>query len=60
MDKLNQNNKNIVLTRKYYKHSMVSLDIEMYIQEGEIHTRNYCKPTDRNGYIAIDSCHHKP
>lgn len=41
MDRLNKNNKNIVLSWKYDKQYMVSLDIEMYIQEGGLFTINY-------------------
>lgn len=58
--RLNQNNKKIVLTWKYDQLSMIFLNVEMSIQGGKICTRNYCKPTDRNEYIAIDSYHHRP
>lgn len=60
MDRLNSNNKNIVLSWKYGKESMVFIDLEITLQEGRTSTNNYCKPTDRNSYIAIDSCHHRP
>lgn len=60
MDRLNLKNKNIILTWQYDRHKIVFLDVEICVQGGEILTKNYCKPTDRKGYIAIDSWHHKP
>lgn len=38
VDRLNQNKKNIKLTWQYNKQKMVFLDVEIYIQEGEILT----------------------
>lgn len=58
MSKLNGNNKNIRLTWNADASRIDFLDLEIFKQGGSFKTRNYLKPTNRNRYISLDSCHH--
>lgn len=58
MSKLNGNTKNIRLSWNADASSIAFLDLEIFKQGCSFKTRNFFKPTDRNGYIPLDSCHH--
>lgn len=38
---------------------MTFLDLEIFKEGQCFKTRTFFKPTDRNGYIPMDSCHHR-
>lgn len=59
ISKLNGNNKNIRLSWNADAMCMTFLDLEIFKDGQAIKTKNVFKPTDRNGYIPLDSCYHQ-
>lgn len=58
MQKLNITIKNISLTWNVSKDRMVFLDLEINKEGDNFKKCNYFKPTNRNAYIPLYSCHH--
>lgn len=58
MSKLNGNSKKIHLSWNADTTRVAFLDLEIFKQGDTFLTKNYFKPTDRNGFIPLDSCHH--
>lgn len=59
MNRMDNNDKNIKLTWNVNTQNTVFLDLEIYKNEDGFCTRNFFKPTDRNSFIPLSSCHHK-
>ena len=59
-NKLNLNQKNIVLTYTIDEKTIQFLDLEITLEAELITTKTYFKPVERNSYIPVDSCHHDP
>lgn len=57
--KMDNNTKNIKLTWNVDLNQTIFLDLEIFKKNGLFQTRNHFKPTDRNAYIPLNSCHHK-
>lgn len=57
MPNMNNNAKDIVLSWTVSENKVVFLDLEIFLDQGHLCTKNYCKPTDRNSHLPIDSCH---
>lgn len=55
--KLNDN-RGIELTWLTSQHKIAFLDLEVKINREHLITSTHFKPTDRNGYIPKNSCHH--
>lgn len=56
---LNTNDRGIVLTYESSKSKIHFLDLVIERSDQQFIFSTYFKPTDRNVYIPIDSCHHK-
>lgn len=54
---LNDNVKNISLSRNVDTMRMTFLDLKIFKDGVHFRTHNYFKPTDRNGYIPLNSFH---
>lgn len=59
MLKLNTNMNNISLSWNIDSRQIVFLDLEIFKDGDSFKTWNNFKPSDRNGYIPLDSCHHR-
>lgn len=59
VQKLDSNTKNIQLSWNFSKEKIVFLDLEIWKDSEGFRLCNYLKPTDRNSYIPLGSCHHK-
>lgn len=57
MATLNLNDHGIVLSYEASTTSVNFLDLEVMVVEQHLEFRTYFKPTDRNGYIPVNSCH---
>ncbi|CAH2321250.1 Hypothetical predicted protein, partial [Pelobates cultripes] len=57
---LNSNNKGIILTCEYSTNSINFLDLNIFIQDGKIHTKTFFKKVCTNTAIDQTSCHYKP
>lgn len=55
---LNNINRGIILSHEINLTAIHFLDLRISIQEKRIVTSTFFKPTDRNGNIPLDSCHH--
>lgn len=55
---LNANNIGIDLTYEVSPSTINFLDLEISVNNDRLETKTFFKPTDRNGYIPVDSCHH--
>lgn len=58
MKKLDENNRNIVLSWNVGKDHVTYLDLDIHIKDNVLELKNHFKPTDRNAYIPLGSCHH--
>lgn len=58
MESLNNNNRGIVLNFETTKEEINFLDLKVSIREKRFVNTTFFKPTDRNSYIPLDSCHH--
>lgn len=58
MSVLNSNDRGISLSYEASTNSIHFLDLEIKIVDQHLEFKTYFKPTDRNGYIPSDSCHH--
>lgn len=58
MQELNANNLNIKLTYHHSLEAVDFLDLTIFVADGKLQTRTFFKPTDKNGYIPVDSHHH--
>ena len=58
MSFLNDNDRGIVLSYEASSTSIHFLDLEILAIDGHFEFKTYFKPTDRNGYIPVDSCHY--
>lgn len=59
MNELNENRNNIKLTYQWSNYENNFLDVTIYRDSGDILTKVYYKPTDRNSYLSIiprDEC----
>ena len=55
---LNSNRNNIRLEFNWSRCSIHYLDVEVMLNNNRLDTKVYFKPTDRNGYLPIQSGHH--
>ena len=55
----NDNDRGIVLSYEASPTSIHFLDLEISTTHDKLEFKTYFKPTDRNGYIPVDSCHHR-
>lgn len=60
MATLNDNEMGIVLTYEVSSTVIHFLDLEISIVNHQLITKTFFKPTDRNGYIPVDSRHYSP
>lgn len=58
MSCLNSNDKGIRLSYEASPTSIHFLDLEITVVDKHLEFKTYFKPTDQNGYIPVDSCHH--
>lgn len=58
MQRLDANNKNIVLSWNVNIDHIVFLDLDISKEGDRIKMMNHFKPTDRNAFIPLGSCHH--
>lgn len=58
MGALNANDRGISLSYEASLSSIHFLDLEIMVVDQHLEFKTYFKPTDRNGYIPSDSCHH--
>lgn len=56
---LNNNDRGIVLSHEASSTQIHFLDLVIKIVNGNITTSTFFKPTDRNSFIPLDSCHHR-
>ncbi|OCT58440.1 hypothetical protein XELAEV_18002112mg [Xenopus laevis] len=59
LDTLNLNDFNIKLTSSVSKSNVNFLDLTISVDNNSLITNLYRKPTDTNGFILKNSCHHK-
>lgn len=55
---LNTNDRGIVLNYEASLTTINFLDLEISVIDHHLVLKTYFKPTDRDGYIPVDSCHH--
>lgn len=60
LNSMNGNDRNISLTWNVSRECIHFLDLEISNSNDGITTKSFFKTTDRNSYIPITSCHHKP
>ena len=58
IEHINHNNYGIKFTTNIQTEVTQFLDLEIFKNGKELHTRTHFKETDRNGYIPYGSCHH--
>lgn len=56
---LNRNDRGISLSYKSSQNKINFLDLEFEIRDQQFKFQTYFKPTDCNGFIPMDSCHHR-
>lgn len=59
VSKLNGNTKNIRLCWNSDASCITFLDLKIFREGQSFKTKNVFKPTDRNSYISLDSCHNQ-
>lgn len=60
MATLNDNEMGIVFTYEVSSTVIHFLDLEISVVDHRLITKTFFKPTDRNRYILVDSCHYSP
>ncbi|CAH2285173.1 Hypothetical predicted protein, partial [Pelobates cultripes] len=60
LNDLNVNSWGIFLTSTYSTNHINFLDLEVFISNSTINTRNHFKDVDANSYIEMSSCHYPP
>lgn len=58
INKLNVNSRNIILTWNISMEHIVFLDLDISKDGDRYKMINHFKPTDRNAFILLESCHH--
>ena len=58
LSKMNTNNYGLSFTAESSKTSSHFLDLTLTKKGSRVLTKTYFKPTDRNGFVPISSCHH--